>query len=173
MARSFRFVSQTSVTSRAAPEAVFDVITDLDAHLKWSGERAKDANFKLLTLVAAQLSASVGTTFESTGANFNGTFHDRSVVTEAVRPARFIIETDARLDRRRGRTWEAHFEHRYDVQREADGSRITYTETIQRVNYVPYWLKPIVRSIFRPLVNSADKKQLSNLASLAEERSAG
>ena len=56
---------------------------------------------------------------------------------------------------------------------EADGSRITYTETIQRVNYVPYWLKPIVRSIFRPLVNSADTTQLSNLASLAEERSAG
>ena len=170
-ARSFRFVSQTSVASTAAPETVFDVITNLHAHLEWSGERAADKNFKLLSIAAPQGSATVGTIFESTGSNFNGTFHDRSLVTEVERPTRFAIETDARLDRRRGKTWQVHFEHRYDVQPDAHGSRITYTETIQRVNYVPYWLKPVVRSIFRPLVNSADRKQLANLARMAEERS--
>jgi Polyketide cyclase / dehydrase and lipid transport len=169
--RPFLFVTQTSVTSKAPPEAVFDVITDLKAHLEWSGERATDDSFKLLTLDASERSASVGTTFGSTGANFNGTFHDRSVVTEWARPNRFTIETDARLDRKRGKTWEAHFEHRYDVQPDGVGSRIVYTETIQRVNYVPYWLKLGVRTLFRPLVNSADRKQLSNLARLAEERS--
>jgi len=41
------------------------------------------------------------------------------------------------------------------------------------VNYLPYWLKPGIRILFRPLVNSADRKQLRNLARLAEERSAG
>jgi len=150
---------------------VFDVITDLTAHLEWSGERATDDSFKLLTLEASQATASVGTTFTSTGANFNGTFHDRSVVTESARPNRFTIETDARLDRKRGKTWEVHFEHRYDVQPDGGGSRIVYTESIQRLNYVPYWLKPGVRSLFRPLVTRADRKQLSNLARLGEERS--
>lgn len=169
--RPFLFVTQTSVRSKALPEMVFDVITDLTAHLEWSGERATDDSFKLLTLEASQATASVGTTFTSTGANFNGTFHDRSVVTESARPNRFTIETDARLDRKRGKTWEVHFEHRYDVQPDGGGSRIVYTESIQRLNYVPYWLKPGVRSLFRPLVNRADRKQLSNLARLAEERS--
>src|SRR3712207_8560874 len=51
------------------------------------------------------------------------------------------IETDSRLDRNRGRTWEVHFTHRYDVVPEEDGSRIRYTETISRVNYIPYWLR--------------------------------
>ena len=51
-------------------------------HLEWSGERAADDKFKLLTLEGAELTASIGSTFSSTGANFNGTFHDRSVVAE-------------------------------------------------------------------------------------------
>ena len=54
---------------------------------------------------------------------------------------------------------------------EDPGSRIVYTETIERVNYLPYWLKPGIRTIFRPWVNRADRKQLRNLAGLAEERS--
>ncbi|MGB7804971.1 MAG: hypothetical protein WBM72_05145, partial [Actinomycetota bacterium] len=86
--RPFRFVTQTSVHSGASPEGVFDVITDLSAHLEWSGERAADDKFKLLTLEGAELTASIGSTFSSTGANFNGTFYDRSVITELVRPSR-------------------------------------------------------------------------------------
>jgi hypothetical protein len=39
------------------------------------------------------------------------------------------------------------------------------------VNYVPYWLQPVVRSLFKVYVNRADRKQLENLARLAEERS--
>jgi hypothetical protein len=70
----------------------------------------------------------------------------------------------------RGKPWDAHFIHRYDVASEGDGSRITYTETIERVNYVPYWLQPGVRAIFKVYVNRADRKQLENLARLAEER---
>jgi hypothetical protein len=48
-----------------------------------------------------------------------------------------VIETDAHLDRKRGKPWDAHFIHRYDVAPEGEGSRITFTETIERVNYVP------------------------------------
>jgi hypothetical protein len=39
------------------------------------------------------------------------------------------------------------------------------------VNYVPYWLQPVIRSLFTVYVNRADGKQLGNLARLAEERS--
>jgi len=52
-------------------------------------------------------------------------------------------------------------------------AKIVYTETIERANYTPYWLNALVRPIFRPLVNRADRKQLQNLARLAEERSNG
>lgn len=169
--RAFSFRTQTTVVSEAPPEDVYAVIADLRQHLVWSGERAKDPTFKLLNLEAPGGTATVGTRFSSTGANFNGTFNDRSVVTEATPPSLFVIDTDARLDRKRGRTWKVHFEHRYDIEPEGTGSRITYTETITRLNYVPYWLKFWMRPLSRRVINSADRKQLANLARLAEERS--
>ena len=168
--RPLGYVTQTSVTSAATPEVVYDVIADLRNHLDWSGERASSDGFKLLSLDAPDGPAAVGTTFESTGSSGKDTFSDRSEVTATTRPAMFVIETDAHLDRKRGRPWDAHFVHRYDIEPEGSGSRITYTETIERVNYVPYWLQPVIRSIFKFLVNRADRKQLANLARLAEER---
>ena len=171
--RPLMFRTQTSATSKASPEGVYDVIADLRNHLEWSGERASSETFKLLSLDAPDGPATVGTTFTSSGSGGKDTFHDRSVVTKASRPHRFVIETDARLDRKRAEPWEAHFSHRYDIEPARDGSRIVYTETVERVNYVPYWLKPGIRTIFRPIVNRADRKQLRNLARLAEELSAG
>jgi Polyketide cyclase / dehydrase and lipid transport len=170
--RPFRFRTQPSVTTTASPEAVYDVIADLRNHLVWSGERAASDGFKMLSLEAPEGPATVGTTFTSSGSAGRDTFHDRSVVTEASRPNRFVIETDARLERKRAETWEVHFSHRYDIQPHGEGSRILYTETVERVNYLPYWLKPGIRTIFRPFVNRADRKQLRNLARLAEERQA-
>jgi hypothetical protein len=167
------FRTQPTVTTTAPPEVVYDVIADLRNHLVWSGDRAEDEGFKMLTIDAPDGPATVGTTFTSSGTAGKDTFHDRSVVTEASRPRVFVIETDARLDRGRAKPWEAHFSHRYDIQPGDEGSRIVYTETVERVNYVPYWLKPGIRTIFRPWVNRADRKQLRNLARLAEERAAG
>jgi hypothetical protein len=166
--RPLGYVTQTSALSSAPPQVVYETISDLRNHLDWSGERASSQTFKLLSIEAPDGPAAVGTTFTSSGAADNGTFRDRSEVTVATAPSAFVIETDAHLDRKRGRPWDAHFIHRYDVAPE--GSRITYTETIERVNYVPYWLKPGVRSVFKVYVNRADRKQLENLARLAEER---
>jgi hypothetical protein len=171
--RPFGFRTHPSVTSSASPEAVFDVIADLRNHLIWSGERAESDGFKMLTLEAPPGPAAVGTTFTSSGSAGKDTFHDRSIVMEVSRPRTFVIATDARLERRNAKTWEAHFSHRYDIEPDGTGSRIVYTETIERVNYLPYWLKPGIRTIFKPWVNRADRKQLRNLAGLAEERSAG
>ena len=171
--RPLGYRTLTSVTSAAPPSVVFDVVSDLRNHLEWSGERAADERFKLLSIDAPAGTAAVGTTFTSSGTADNGTFHDRSEVTIATRPSVFVIETDAHLDRTRGQPWDAHFVHRYDIEPERSGSRITYTELIERVSYVPYWLQPIVRSVFKVYVNRADRKQLANLARLAEERAAG
>jgi hypothetical protein len=152
---------------------VYETIADLRNHLDWSGERAADDRFKLLSIEAPGGPAAVGTTFTSSGTAENGTFRDRSEVTVATPPTRFVIETDAHLDRTRGKPWDAHFVHRYDIAPEGTGSRITYTETVERVSYVPYWLQPGIRSIFKVYVNRADRRQLSNLARLAEERAGG
>jgi Polyketide cyclase / dehydrase and lipid transport len=169
--RPLGYRTHTSVVSAAPPEVVYRTIADLRNHLDWSGERASSETFKLLSLEAPDGPATVGTTFTSSGAADNGTFQDRSEVTVATPPTAFVIETDAHLDRRRGRPWDAHFVHRYDIAPEGEGSRITYTETVERVSYVPYWLQPGIRTIFTVYVNRADRKQLANLARLAEERS--
>ena len=169
--RPLGYVTRTSAPSAASPQVVYETIADLRNHLDWSGERASSQTFKLLSIEAPDGPAAVGTAFTSSGAADNGTFRDRSEVTVATAPSAFVIETDAHLDRKRGRPWNAHFSHRYDVTPEGDGSRITYTETVERVNYVPYWLQPWMRPIFKVYVNRADRKQLENLARLAEERS--
>jgi hypothetical protein len=171
--KPFGFQTHPSVTSSASSEAVYDVIADLGNHVVWSGEMAASEGFKMLSIDAPEGPAAVGTAFTSSGSAQKDTFHDTSVVTVATRPSTFVIETDATLERKSAPTWEAHFVHRYDITPEGNGSRIVYTETIERVNYLPYWLKPVIRTIFRPWVNRADRKQLQNLARLAEERSAG
>src|SRR5688500_7295590 len=137
--RPLGYRTQTSVTSAASPQAVYDTIADLRNHLDWSGERASSETFKLLSMEAPTGPAAVGTAFSSSGSADNGTFHDRSEVTAATSPTMFVIETDAHLDRTRGKPWDAHFVHRYDIAPEGAGSRITYTENVERVNYVPYW----------------------------------
>ena len=169
-AKVLRFETSVAVTSMASPHAVYETVADLRAHLEWSGERASDDTFKLLALEAPDGAARTGTAFTSTGANFNGTFHDRSIVTEASPPSRFAIETDSRLERKRGRVWEVRFLHRYDIVAEGTGSRIAYTDTTQQMNYVPYWLQPWMRPLTRAAIHKADTKQLENLARLAEER---
>ena len=169
--KPFGFQTHPTVTSSASPEAVYDVIAELSNHVVWSGEMAASEGFKMLSIDAPDGPAAVGTTFSSSGSAQKDTFRDRSVVTEATRPSVFVIETDATLERKNAPTWEAHFVHRYDITPEGNGSKIVYTETIERVNYLPYWLKPGIRTIFKPWVNRADRKQLRNLARLAEERS--
>jgi hypothetical protein len=50
--RTLNFTTRVPVTSNATPGAVYDTILDLRAHLEWSGERADDDKFKLLSLEA-------------------------------------------------------------------------------------------------------------------------
>ena len=170
--KRFTFETSVSVRSAAPPEVVYDVVADLRTHLEWAGERAPSDTFKLLSLEGSDGPAAVGTVFLSTGASDNGTFHDRSIVSEASRPGRFAFETDASLERTHGRTWNVHFSHRYDITPEGAGSRIVYTDTVREVNYVPYWLQAWCRPLSRRLIERADTKQMEGLARFAEERAA-
>ena len=113
---------RVSVPSKAAPGAVYDVLSDLRTHLEWAGARSPDKGFRLLTMDAPSRSATVGDRFSSSSADGNGTFHYRSTVVQAERATRFGFDTESTLERRHGRTWQAGFGHRYALERSGDGT---------------------------------------------------
>ena len=159
---------RVSVVSTASPEAVYDVLSDLRTHLEWAGARSPDKGFRLLTMDAPSRPATVGDRFSSSGANGNGDFHDRSTVVQAERGTRFGFDTEATLERRHGATWQARFAHRYALGRSGDGAVVAYTCEVRPQNYVPYWLKPGVRPVTRALVQHLMRRNLENLAEMAE-----
>jgi hypothetical protein len=160
-----------TVRSAAAPAAVYELLADLATHLEWAGEQAPDKGFRLLTLDAAGEPAGVGTTFVSTGANSKSgamTFHDTSRVTEATPSSAFAFDTDAELVRKRRPAWHARFLHRYVLEPEGTGTVLTYMCQVYPVNYRPFWLHPLVRPMTRRMIPRAMRKNLENLARMAE-----
>ena len=158
---------QVSVPSKASPEAVYDLLSDLRSHLVWAGERAPDKSFRLLDMDAPARPAMGGDRFSSSGANVNGTFHDYSTVVQAQRGACFGFDTDSTLERRHGRTWHGRFGHRYALGRSTDGTVISYSCEVRPQNYVPYWLQPGIRAMTRAMVQRAMRRNLANLAEMA------
>lgn len=158
------------VVTRARPDAVIAVLRAPREHLAWAGTRSPQSTFRLLTLEADEPLASVGSTFRSTGAAANGTFHDTSVVTVAE-PGAFAFRTTSRLDRKHGAELRLTFDHRYDVTPSGDGARIAYTCRGHDANYVPYWLQPVMRPFTRRMIQRLMTRQLHLLATLAEEES--
>jgi hypothetical protein len=168
-ANTFRY----TVTSKASPSEVYEVLANPSTYLAWTGEEVSSEGSGLLTLDAPKGRASVGTVWKSTGANSkdgSSTFHDRSTVTEASGNV-FAFETNARLTRKRRPDWIVRFAHRYEVKPEGDGSRIDYIGDVYPENYRPYWLHPLIRPLFRVVVKKVDMRTMENLARFAEERS--
>jgi Polyketide cyclase / dehydrase and lipid transport len=160
-----------SVHVNASPEITFGVLADLRTHLEWSGKQAPNDSFKLLALEAPPQAARIGTTFSSTGANGMGmTFHDRSVVTEATAPTVLAFRTQSELTRKHRPTWQARFEHRYEVSRDGDGSRVDYRGDVYPANYRPFWLHPLMRPMTRILVPRMMVKNMRQLAMMVERR---
>ena len=84
--RVLRFQTSVTVTSSASPPVVYATVTDLKAHLVWSGERASDDGFQLLSLEGPDGAAGVGTTFSSTvSAEEHGLADDDRVVGSQLR----------------------------------------------------------------------------------------
>jgi hypothetical protein len=160
---------RVSVPSQASPEAVYGLLSDLRTHLEWAGERSPEKSFRLLSMDAPSRPATVGDRFSSSGANGNGTFHDRSTVVQAERGARFGFDTESTLERKHGRTWHARFAHRYGLGPADDGGAlVSYTCQVRPGNYVPYWLRPGLRAATRVIVQRAMRRNLGNLVAMAE-----
>lgn len=160
-----------TVRSAAGPAAVYAVLANPATHLEWAGDQAPDKGFRLLTLDAAGGPAAVGTTFASTGAGGKSsamTFHDTSTVTEAVPWTSFAFDTDAELVRKRRPAWQARFVHRYALEPEGAGTMVAYTCQVYPLNYRPFWLHPIVRPATAKMIPRAMRKNMENLARMAE-----
>jgi hypothetical protein len=77
--------ARISLTCKARPEAVYDVLVDLRTHLEWGGAR-QSGDFRLQSLEASADPATVGTNFSSTGTIPMSArrWEDRSTVTIAT-----------------------------------------------------------------------------------------
>jgi hypothetical protein len=161
---------RTSVPTTASPNDAYDVLADLSTHLAWAGERSPDKNFRLLTMEAASTPATVGDRFSSRGASGNAmTFVDTSVVVHADRGERFGFDTKSTLERKHRANWQAHFTHRYTITPVGEGATLDYVSEVWPENYRPFWLHPLMRPMTRVLVRRAMRKNMENLASMAEK----
>ena len=115
---------QTTLRSKARPETIYDLLSDLRSHLVWGGTRQTRV-FHLASLDAPSEPAVVGTAFSSTGTlPMSGRgWTDRSTVTAAHRPGRFEITTRASNGERR--TMTAVYSHTYEIAADGGGSRVT------------------------------------------------
>ena len=161
-------------TSGAPADAVYDLLADIRSHLEWAGNRQPKKNFRLLSVEAPEGPASVGTEFQSTGADAMGRFADSSVVTEASRPSLFEFVTEARLSTKKGKVVEWTNVHRYELAPQAEGCRVSYTLRTVRISELPgamaMFKVPGLRGLGLKISGSYARKGLRNLARMAEER---
>jgi hypothetical protein len=158
---------RVSVDAAASPQAIYDLLADPRTHLEWAGKEAPKKNFRLLSMDAPPGPLTVGDTFSSTGANVTGTFHDTSTVVAADRGARFGFDTESTVVRKHVQAWHARFAHRYTLEATPQGTMITYTAEVRPQNYVPWWLRPGMRSMTRRQVPRMMRTHLENLATMA------
>jgi hypothetical protein len=163
-----------SEPSAASPDAVWAVLSDIRTHAEWGGERQRNTT-RILSLKAPEGPATVGVEFETTGADPMGRFNDRSVVTEATRPAAFEFVTEARLETKKGGAridWT--LVHRYELTPDGAGCRIDYTVRITRISELVGMLKvfglPVLSRLAMKASASVARRGVHNLARLTEER---
>lgn len=160
---------RATVRSAAPPEAVYAVLADLPSHLVWTGEQARDRNFRLLSMEAPASQAMVGDQFRSAGTAMLGMrFHDTSLVVAAVPGASLAFETTSRLERKHRPALHARFRHRYTLSAEGGGTLVGYTCEVSPETYTPWWLLPGPRAMTRVMVPRAITRNMRNLAALAE-----
>lgn len=158
----------TAVRTTASPQEVYDVLADLSTHEQWGGRESAMKGQALIAVQAPPGPATVGTTFSSTGRSGKDTFHDSSTVTAASPATHFGFRTQARLERAHGPEWHVVFVHDYRITDTREGTTVSYTCSVNPLNYVPYWLKPVLKHVTHRMVNRLMTKNLRNLARLAE-----
>jgi len=155
--------------SKAAASTVFDTLADLSSHPAWGGAEAS----RLLSIDAPVRPAMGGTEFTSTAEDAICRMWDSSVVTEAARPATFEKVTESRLETKRGGTpaqWL--LVHRYEIEPDGVGSRITYTCRLVRADALPGPLAlfgiPVLRTFSYREWARASRQGLRRLVAAAE-----
>jgi hypothetical protein len=158
----------------APPEAVYDLLADLQTHLEWAGQRQHETT-RLLTLETPPGPAGVGTEFFSTGSDGKvARWSDRSVVTEASRPQVFEFVTEGtRVGKPGSRPWLSTAAHRYVIASEAGGCRVTYTQDLTRLAGAPrILLAPGINRVVFWMSAKYMRRGFESLLALAQERAA-
>jgi hypothetical protein len=180
MSERRRWVERHEYTIRTAssapPEDVYAVLSDLSSHLEWSGRQLGEKTERLLSMEAPPAPAAAGTEFRSTGWTAIGTFHDRSRVILAEAPFRFEFMTESQLRRPKGQPLMSAFSHRFVIEPDRSGSRITRIIGQPRFyDPAPWWLRilawPLIAQLgFRLMAAPTVRATLANLARAAEAR---
>jgi hypothetical protein len=170
LAREIEF--EASRRCSASAEATYDVLADLQSHAEWGGER-QPKGMRIVSIEAPEGPARVGTEFSSEGIDRMGRFTDRSVVTEANRPALLEFVTEAHLETKKVPVdWT--IVHRYRVSPDGAGCTVTYSVRVLRISALPGPLAtlrmPLLSGIVRTAWRSIAKRGVRNLVRLVEER---
>jgi hypothetical protein len=157
----------------APPEAVYDVLSDLNTHIEWGGSWHPSRTQRLQSMEAPEGPATVGVEFWSVGSTNAGSWHDRSTVTAATRPSLFEFMTNGRLrDREDLDRMFLEAIHRYEIVAEREGSRVTYflsaTLSLQAPPGDMHPRLPAV--IFGLIVPAVIERGTKNLVTMAEQR---
>lgn len=158
-------------STTAEPHEVYAVLADLQKHLDWAGERAPKT-MRLTAMDAPPGPAVVGTEFTTTGKDPNGTFTDRSVVTEAAPGRVFEFVTEAVLTRKRdGSPVEWTVIHRYEIVAADGGSHVSYRFRVTRISRLTGPLR-LLRTPLAGLLGAMwrmiARRGLRNLTAVAE-----
>ncbi len=169
-----RITFRCSGSTPASPEVVYETIANIRDAMIWASER-QTKKFRLLTLDAPEGEATVGTGWDSTGADPMGTFTDHSMVTAADAPRLFVFRTESKLAWKNGKESRATIIHRYEVAPEGDGSRVTYLFRGTGPMPMPWYMRAMLATPgMRQMALSGPKRGVqrgfANLLELAVER---
>jgi Polyketide cyclase / dehydrase and lipid transport len=168
--KEIRFSLTTNMD--APPEAVYDTLADIPTHLEWGGKRVKK-NFRLTGIEGGSSAAALGDEWSSTGSAPDGSFRDRSVVTEASRPRSFEFRTESHVAFKSGAEAEWTTVNRYDIEPRGAGSKVTYSQRMTRATDLggaKMLLNPIVGPFARMMIGGLVKPAMKNLGAMAAER---
>lgn len=163
---------QSSIDVAAPPEAVYDLLADVRSHLEWGGDRGKK-NFRLTAIEVSEEPARQGTEWSSNGVAPDGTFRDRSVVTNATRPSTFEFTTNAHVTLKKGGEADWTLVNRYEIAPKGSGSQVTYAQRMTsatQLGPMKMMLNPLLAGLGRMMVRGLVKPAMKNLADMAEQR---
>jgi Polyketide cyclase / dehydrase and lipid transport len=160
--------------SNAPAEAVYDLLANLQSHLEWAGAKQLETT-RLLSMEAPAGPATVGTEFVTTGSDGKvARFADRSVITEAIRPAVFEFVTESLRQGKPGsRPWHLTMVHHYEIEPDSGGCRVIYTEEITRISGAPRaFAMPGIRRFIYRIASRYMRRGFDALIATAEEQTA-